>query len=357
MTRNSVSDNLSIQNDVHASVQNSKSVECRLQETYGKLAVAEELVELFKNLMRHNLATNDVTNFVKKQSIHKRVLSNPDLNVQKAAMKSKFLDALSCVRRLRKDRDILKSRLAKKYEGRKSLRRRIEDKLVMKYRMMKRDENEANLKKFSHIQQKRSVEKELTSAPPEASDILASVNIFSERQNSITPEESLGPFICDPSIKLAECELKILARGPKFLVRGELDQESFEVELERSIAKAKYDSMFGSKDDNAALQDPLEAIDTAGVQQTKPSAESSKTHLESNFVNEGIKNELNVLWEENCGRMVYNADSKSFDFGNMQATAYKHNRDVFLPPPPRAQTRKLVTSSDELKCVESSTEL
>ena len=113
-------------NDVHENVQNKKTVECRLEETYGKLAAAETLVELFKKLMNHNLATNDISNFVRKQSIHKRIFSSPDLNVQKSAMKSKFVDALACVKRLRKDRDALKKRLAKKCDGRKSLCRRID---------------------------------------------------------------------------------------------------------------------------------------------------------------------------------------------------------------------------------------
>ena len=244
MTGNFVSMESTYKNDVHENVQNCISVECRLEETYGKLAVAEAVVELFKNLIRHNLATNDVSNFLKKQSIHKRVLSNPDLNVQKTAMRSKFVDALSCVRRLRKDRDTLKRRLAKKHEGRKSLCRRIEDKLFKKYKETKKVQIEANMRKFSHIQQKNGLERELKSAPPETSEILSSVNIFSEMQNSVIPEESLGPFICDPAIKLSENELKILARGPKFMVRDEINQEDFEVELERSIAKEKYDSMF-----------------------------------------------------------------------------------------------------------------
>ena len=71
-------------------------------------------------LIKHNLATNDVKNFIVKQSIHKRALSEPDLKVQKAAMASKFQDAIAYAHRLRVERESLKRRLAKKYHLRKS---------------------------------------------------------------------------------------------------------------------------------------------------------------------------------------------------------------------------------------------
>ena len=34
--------------------------------------------------------------------------------------------------------------------------------------------------------------------------------------------------------------------------------------------------------------------------------------------------------------MVYNLKTKSFDFGNLRATSYKHNKQVFLPEPESA---------------------
>ena len=141
--------------DVHASnAQNQKTVECRLKRTYGNLAEAESVAELFKKLIKHDLATNDVKNFVVKQSIHKRILSEPDLKVQKVAMTSKLQDALASARRLRVERDSLKRRLAKKYKSRMSFWRRVQDDLVKYYREHKKKENLANNKKFSHIQQK-----------------------------------------------------------------------------------------------------------------------------------------------------------------------------------------------------------
>ena len=336
MTVNSVHNVVeSISNDVQSQiVQNIKTVECRLEETYGRLAESEALVELFSKLIKHNLATNDVKNFVQKQSIHKRVYSGPDPKVRKAAMKSKLLDAIANSRRLRIDRDTLKRRLAKKYASRKSLCRRIQEDLVKKYRMIKNEKLLANENKFSHIQQKSLLSRSMKSAPPETAELLSDVNIFSQVQNSVVPEPSLGPFICDPKIKLSENELKLLAKGPKFMVRGELDPEVFEVNLEKMIAKNKYDSIFNDIEDDCAIRQTVGGSEiSASDRQTKPSADTSKINFES-FIDAGKSGEnVNEIWEQNCGRMVYNIESKSFNFGNMQATAYKHNRDVFMPPP------------------------
>ena len=56
----------SISNDVQAGpAQNSKTVEC--QWTYELLAVTEANIVIFNTLMKLNLATNDIKNFISKQ--------------------------------------------------------------------------------------------------------------------------------------------------------------------------------------------------------------------------------------------------------------------------------------------------
>ena len=75
--------------------QNEKTVECRLKRTYELLAVTEANIEMFDALIKLNLATNEVMNFVNNQTIHKRVDKKPDLRVQKHAMKSKISDSIA----------------------------------------------------------------------------------------------------------------------------------------------------------------------------------------------------------------------------------------------------------------------
>ena len=58
-------------NDAQArAVQNHETVECQLSKTYEKLAGAEADVHLFSTLKKLEIATNDVMNFVMKQTIH-----------------------------------------------------------------------------------------------------------------------------------------------------------------------------------------------------------------------------------------------------------------------------------------------
>ena len=164
-------------------VQNTKTVECRLRKVYGNLAVTEANIEMFNILIKKNLATKDVTSFVKKQAIHKRVSSKPDPRVQHIAMRSKLYDACAQARKLRLERDTLKRRLARKYETRKSVGRRVLDGLVRDYRSYKEAELQAKKKKIMIIQQNQEVEKEITSAPPGTAEILSMVNIFSDQQH------------------------------------------------------------------------------------------------------------------------------------------------------------------------------
>ena len=120
--------------------QNIKSVECKLNLTYHKLAAVEAKIYLFSTLKSLNLSTNDVTSFVMGQTIHKRILVKPDVKVLKAAMKSKLLDALMYARKLRRQRDLLKRKISSKYSDSKGKSRKICLDMVELYRGYKKDE-------------------------------------------------------------------------------------------------------------------------------------------------------------------------------------------------------------------------
>ena len=62
--------------------QNTKTVECRLRSVYDRLAATEANIFMFETMKSMGLATNDVSNFVQKQSIHKRVNCQPDYKIQ-----------------------------------------------------------------------------------------------------------------------------------------------------------------------------------------------------------------------------------------------------------------------------------
>ena len=67
--------NVDISDMVPNRVPVTKTVECRLMETLVKLAATEANLHLFSTLKKLGLSTNDVSSFVNKQVIHKKVLS------------------------------------------------------------------------------------------------------------------------------------------------------------------------------------------------------------------------------------------------------------------------------------------
>ena len=248
-----------VSNDALTESRQIKTVECQLEMTFNRIAVTEANIELFGTMLRLGLATNDVKNFIHKQSNQKRVLSKPDFKVQKSAMKSKFSDACAYLKRLKRQRDTLKARIVKKFSSRKSYGRKIIDGLVDSFRSRREIELAKARKKIEFYREKSKIERETRSAPAATKEILSNVSLFKDEQNSIIPLEPEQPFICDPSIKLSDCEKQILAKGPKFMVRQDLDPSEFELELEKMVAKCKYDEMFnGREDDITSALYPIE---------------------------------------------------------------------------------------------------
>ena len=44
-------------------------------------------------------------------------------------------------------------------------------------------------------------------------------------------------MVCDSSIKLSDDEMAFVKRGPKYMVRSELEKNEFELEILKMIAK------------------------------------------------------------------------------------------------------------------------
>ena len=305
--------------------QNMTKVEGKLWETLRVLAGTEGNIYLFSTLKSLGLATNDVRNFVQKQTIHKRIEKSVDGRLKRVAMQSKLRDACAFAKRLRQDKNCLKRKILMKYRTDKAKGRRIIKDMIMRYRKLKLVEKSDADKKISLYREKNELERSLKVAPTYASELLGNVNIFSASQAEVEPQEPLGPFICDPTIKLSPNELKILSRGPKFMVREDLNNNDFDLEVEKMIVKQKYHRAF-NEDDLSELSDysktPAPDIGSNGANQTCQGAISSKNLGE---------HDLNCKWQELSGQFVYNEVDKVINLGNMKATSYKHNKEVFAP--------------------------
>ena len=138
------------------------------------------------------------------------------------------------------------------------------------------------------MKEKEQLNRVVREAPSETSEYLAAVNVFSPMQTSMEQEASTLPFICDPSIQLDENELKLLARGPKYMVRDDLSADDFEIELEKMIAKKKLNSAFNEEE--IKEQKPGNGGDLSANQSDDYSADCDGA--KSNRV----KSE--ILWEE-----------------------------------------------------------
>ena len=159
-------------NDVQAMpIQNSKTVECKLRMTYEKLADTEANIFLFTRLRSMNLGTNDVTNFVRKQSAHKKASNKLDLKVLRTAMKSKMVDAIAFSKRLRQQRDSSKKRLIKKHSNNTNHGRKILQNLVSHYTNYKRKAMCEARMKIEHLKEKDVLNHVTQKAPEEIKDI------------------------------------------------------------------------------------------------------------------------------------------------------------------------------------------
>ena len=116
------------------------------------------------------------------------------------------------------------------------------------YRQFKESEIEDAKSKIDHIVNKEKIQKSLKVAPSGTESLLSGVNVFSKDQQKVKPEDFAPPFICHKDIKLSKNELKVLSRGPKFMVREEIDEELFEVEMEKMIAHQVFQSCVITRD-------------------------------------------------------------------------------------------------------------
>ena len=319
-------------------MQSNKTVECLLRTTYSKLAVTEANLELFTKLIKLNLATNDVKSFVSKQTSHMRCSNKLDVKVQRVAMQSKIHDASSYAKVLRRERDALKRKISNKYGGCKSKCRRLLESFFHEYKETKRLKLIEVDAKIEMLKSKNLSVKEVRVAPDGTRDFLSDVNVFLENQHSMSVQESEGPFICDSSIPLSQNELKLLSRGPKFMIREEIDSESFEIELEKMVAKEKFNDNFSEGKDDCSMNVLGEERGNGSATRT-----TNQTGQASKMLSDKESKDWDLLWEENSTQMVYNLKDNTLDLGNLRATSYPHNKEIFMPPP-KTQTKKLFMS-------------
>ena len=141
-------------------------------------------------------------------------------------------------------------------------------------------------------------------------------NIFDEKYKW-TREDNTDPSVVSGKVqlKISEEEMTLLRLGPKFNVMGKLCEERFEVELEQTIMKVKWELM--------------------GKEKKLKKKSSSDIAIENvlNVLDEELLNECEEYEEmlDAKTRMIYDIEKNVIDFGNRRTTDLKNNARVIFP--------------------------
>ena len=284
------------------------SVERQLGRVCRKLNVEEVNIGLFRRMIRTGVATNDVRSFTEKQQKLKssKVKSNGVL--LKTAMRLKLNDACSTADKLRREKKRLRESLQKEVGYSRSKAKRTVRKIMNRANNCRYQQKLKTRKKYE-VCKSRCVtsreEEENSLLPDDVWEYVKDIDVF---KKDVKPEKPADPMVCSQQIKLSRCERAFLMKGPKFMVRDELDTNEFLVDLQKMIIKEKYDKA-GKEDD-----------------EENEEGNHQKSRLEE-------KEDLTTRIVEAKACLVYDKEDFSLDLGRMRATDYKYNKLIHLPKP------------------------
>jgi len=214
-----------------------KTVEERLKELSIKLADAEANIELFSRMHKGCIATNDVYHFTYKQLANRKSSKVFDPKILKVLMKQKLNDACAHANKLRQAKNKLRRTLVKNYSNNPKEWRKILKRISKITIKRKQEKIRKNNIKFKRCKAKQEINKIKDSIPAEARPLLDRVNVF---KGEVEPERLEGPMVCSKEMVLSGEEIEFLTKGPRFMLRPELDRMEYGIELEKMVAKQTY---------------------------------------------------------------------------------------------------------------------
>ena len=298
-------------------VGKNKNVERQLYNTTRRLVDTEINIGMFSKMIKKGISTNDVYYFVKKQSELRKSSNSIDYKLMKANMKQKLNDSCSYAKRLRQKKKGLVNKIFTMHEECKSKAIKVMEENRRRCNTRREKMKEKSERKITHLEKKQKGMKELEGIPKDTKKILEHVNIFNE---TITPENPIGPMVCSNKIKLSDNEIAFLNKGPGFMMRCELDETEFETELEKMIIKRKFKER----------QEETEDVEDG---------ETGVLTDEERKEEERIKSEIER--QEAQSRMMYNKGDMRVDMGNLRASDYKYNKSIHIPKSGDAQKETL----------------
>ena len=171
----------------------AKPVVKLLQKTCRRLAESEANVNMFKQMARNTIATNDVRSYVANQSKMRRRSNGLDKKLIKNSMKGKLNDACAEVARLKQYRGKLRVKLMEAYKHNKSVARAIYKKCEKEARRVRKEQTDKNKKKYEHNARKQQNLEAEDEVPEGVNKLIKGVNVF---VSEVLPENPVGPMVC-----------------------------------------------------------------------------------------------------------------------------------------------------------------
>ena len=169
-----------------------------------------------------------------------RVDRGMNFALSKKAMKSKFVDACASAKVLRKTKVDLMNQLVVRFKYSKNKCRRLVKEMLGKQASQRHILRKKTVKKYQHCERKMKRDRDrndFRDIPDCAWEVVKGVNLFQD--TLMAPEDRADPMVCSPSIDLSGPEVAFLKRGPRFMLRQEIDANDFKVEMEKMTVKAK----------------------------------------------------------------------------------------------------------------------
>ena len=291
-------------------------LQSKLEETYRNLNDAEQRTNLLETMKTEGLYTRDILSFITNQKKQRRTDKDIDRGTANSAMDKKIRDMrLTAEKHKRQIKNIKNKMLVvgTEYKLRKSI------KLAKKKNTTHKEKKERKYKKklehYRLVQCENIFENGLkkkfhsTKVPRRLIDY-AELCIFKTPKDLPEKEPSLGPYVCDPSIKLSEEEIMILNKDPKFSLMEDINDVDFRIELEKMLYKHRINEN-GKKRINKSQKDKIKTF-----------------HSEKDNDKDLDKW---ALWKDCKHRYIYDPFKKDINFNWRRVTDYKMNKRIMLP--------------------------
>ena len=288
-----------------------------LEKAIEKVTDSERKLQLLRELDAKGLCTRDIFSFEKNQALLRVINKSLHKPTIKQAMKAKIDDSKKVLKADISKLNSVRKWLLDKLGGRRFKLRKLVKKIKKNTIDRTLSKIEKNKNKIKHCEKVQSIErtlKEKTRETFKPSSVHSRLREYSDlplfgRPNELpNKEEPLGPFICDPNIKLDKDEINLLNKDPKYSLMQKTENAEFNTEVDRSLCKHRYGR--GEKEKSKRKE--------------KMGTGANKTVDDNSSVD---------AWNSVKHRYIYDPFKKSINFNYRRPTDYKNNKRIKLPKP------------------------